>query len=592
MPKTKKKKQARFLNYKKIFIVTFFLGFLIFGGLVILYYQLPGIENLQYKNLNRTTYILDDTDKIISTIGEKNQDYLVYENFPDNLVNAVIAIEDIRFFSHYGIDIFSILRATITNVISRGYKQGGSTISQQLAKLYFLSPKKTLWRKIKEALLAIKIEQNFSKKEILELYLNKAYFGSGNYGIASASRNYFTKEVPYLSLNEAALLAGLLKAPSTYSPKINPELSQNRTDLVLANMAKYGFINEEEFIIARYQDNAWNDDHSSSDNYKFYTDYVQKIYEDQFSFYPSDLKIRTNFNKDTNQIINSAINKFFAKNPKLQKNQIAVVAMKPEGEVISIIGGLNYKKTQYNRAIYSKRQAGSSFKLFVYLQALMDGYKPNRKVIDEPIIIKNWAPKNYNDTYFGEMTFRESFVRSINSVSAKIGNEVGLKKIIKLAHKMGIKSNIPNLPSITLGSAEVNLLELTSAYAVIANDGYSVKPYLITSIADSYENNIYRFKEKKKRIIKKKYNKRIKDLLRGVVVWGTGKNANVKDVTIYGKTGTSQNYRDAWFIGFTDDIVIGIWIGPDKKQSNLKITGGSYPAKIFKEIIQDLYSIQ
>ena len=438
-------------------------------------------------------------------------------------------------------------------------------------------------------MLAIKIERVFSKEDILELYLNKAYFGSGNYGVAEASRSYFSKSIEEIDLNESALLAGLLKAPSKYSPKVNKDLSYKRTQIVLGNMIKYGFITEEEFVISEYEDKIWDKKISNRDNQKYFTDYIAKIYNDNYAFYPSNLKIRTSFNSRINNIVDENITEFYQKHKVLKDTDIAVVVLNKQGAILSMIGGYNYKKSQFNNAIYGKRQAGSAFKLFVYLEALKQGYKPKKKVVDEEVEIEGWTPQNYSGTYRGKMTLREAFVRSVNSVAAQIGYEVGLENIVNLAHEMGIEENIKPLPAITLGAVEVSPLELTTSYGVILNDGYRVENYAIEYIKDKYGNKIYEKEIFKEKILKKKIVKRMSDLLHGVVVWGTGRNANVAGLHIRGKTGTSQNYRDAWFIGMTEDLVICVWIGKKNDDDDLRVTGGSYPAKIFKGIVEGVY---
>ncbi len=581
-----KNKKTKLMLIIALAIIAVFLTIFFFS-----YYKLPEVKHLKYRNTNQISYILDNNEQVIATIGKKNNDYIIYELLPKHLINAIIATEDRKFFKHNGIDLIAIIRASIKNVINLGYVEGASTITQQLAKLYFLSSEKKLRRKLKEALLAIKIENSFSKKEILELYLNKAYFGSGYYGIADASQGYFNKKVQKLNLNESALLAGLLKAPSKYSPYINAKKSKERTNIVLNNMQKYKFLTAEEFVIAYYQDNVWEQNIVNTNNKKYFTDYIIENYKKNYDFFHSDVKIETSFDKNIHNVIEKEIFEIYKKDPLLKNIQIAVVAMSKQGEVFSIIGGRNYQKSQFNRAINAKRQPGSAFKLFVYIEALRNKYSPKDKVIDQDIEIDDWNPQNYSKDFRGKITLREAFVRSINSVSAKLGNELGIENIIKLARKMGIKSKIPNLPSITLGTAEVTLLELTTAYAVIANNGYQVKPFSITNIYDDYDNVLYQHKIIKKRILKQKNIAKMSDLLHGVVVWGTGKNANIKNLYLRGKTGTSQGYKDAWFVGFSEDLVLGIWMGVDKKttKNDLKITGGSYPAKLFKSVMKELY---
>ena len=590
MKKKKNKKSKGF--FKKYFLVAAFYIALIF---IILFtyvmFALPDVQQLRERATQPLIKLFDNDSDLIHTYGDYDSNYVSYHQFPQHLIDAVIAIEDRRFFEHHGIDFLSIPRAILENIIAMSYVQGASTISQQLSKMLFLTADKNLLRKIKEALLALKIEWYFSKAEILEMYLNKAYFGSGNYGIVAAAQGYFDKKVNDLSVHEAALLAGLLKAPSKYSPKVNPQLSKLRTDIVLSKMLENNFINATDVTIIEYQDNLWQKNSNIlSDNYKYFGDWVNSEVNNYVEVFPFDLRVNTSFDKRVNDIVNKVIFDFYKANSELQKTQISLVAMRLDGAVLSVIGGYNYKKSQFNRALYGKRQSGSAFKLFVYLEALLKGYKSDDKVVDKPVSIAGWEPKNYDEKYHGVMTLREAFVRSINSVAASLAHEIGVDNIIDLAHQMGIKSDIPQVPSISLGTSDVSLFELVNAYMVIANQGYKVEPYNIVNITDNYGNVMF---EKEKtaplKILDDKVALQMSNLLHGVVVWGTGKAANVEGLHIRGKTGTTQNYRDAWFIGFTDDIIIGVWIGQEQQEVESRISGGKYPAQIFAKIIKEIY---
>lgn len=587
------KKKPPIIPLLKTFIYSFcVIGFVTLSIIIYLYNRLPDVSELQNRTPQPLIQLFDNRDNLFKTYGNYDSNYIPYNKLPQDLIEAVIAIEDKRFLSHHGVDILSIPRAVMINISSMSYVQGASTISQQLAKMLFLTPEKKLSRKFKEALLAIKIERHFDKLEIMEMYLNKAYFGSGNYGIVAAARNYFDKYVTELSLSESALLAGLLKAPSKYSPKVNIELSKKRTKIVLEQMLKNGFVNEEELVVASYQDNAWSKKYLNTDNYKYFSDWVKNDIEEYSDIFPFNLKINTTFDHEINNVADKVIFDFYKKTPELHNTQISFVAMTHSGAVLSMIGGYNYKKSQFNRAIYSKRQPGSAFKLFVYLEALKQGYDNSDQVVDNPVSISGWEPKNYDLKHRGVMTVREAFVRSINSVAAGLANDLGIENIIELATNMGIKSHIPNLPSISLGTAETSLLELVTSYAVVANGGYEVIPYNINMITDDYDNVLF-MKEKlaPQQILEPNIVKDMSNLLHGVVVWGTGRAANVKGLYIRGKTGTSQNYRDAWFIGFTEDLIMGIWIGKEKDNDVPKnhITGGKYPAQIFREIVKGIY---
>jgi len=567
-------------------ILIIFLSYIAYN-----YVKLPDVATIRNKNFQSLIHIQDNQEDLIKTIGNQDSNYIIYDDLPNHLINAVLAIEDRKFFNHFGIDFFSIARAVLKNIKSARYAEGASTITQQLAKLYFLSSKKTLKRKFTEILLAIKLERYFSKEEILELYLNKAYFGSGNYGINSAAQDYFSKKINQLNIHEAALLAGLLKAPSKFSPKTNPSLSEERTNIVLSAMVEAGFISEEEYVISQYQDNAFNANFAKNDNFKYFTDYAIKIAADKIEIFPFDVKLHTSFDKRINEIANNVISNYYKKHSeRLNDTQISVIIMRNDGAILTMLGGKNYKESQFNRAVYAKRQPGSAFKIFPYIVALDNGYKADYKIIDEEIEIEGWIPKNYDSIYRGEITLREAFVRSVNSVAAKLTYELGIDKVINMANKIGIDSEIPNLPSIALGSNEVNLLEMVKSYAVIANGGYAVEPYLLYKVSDNFGNIFYEYiDDKNDKIIKKRTIEEIKNLLNGVVIWGTGKNAYNSEIDLWGKTGTSQNYRDAWFIGFSRDLTIGIWIGNDANKPLNNITGGGFPALIFGEIMEKIY---
>lgn len=576
----------------RLTLLSLFLILIIFLSYIAYNYaKLPDVATIRNKNFQSLIHIQDNQEDLIKTIGNQDSNYIIYDDLPNHLINAVLAIEDRKFFNHFGIDFFSIARAVLKNIKSARYAEGASTITQQLAKLYFLSSKKTLKRKFTEMLLAIKLERYFSKEEILELYLNKAYFGSGNYGINSAAQDYFSKKINQLNIHEAALLAGLLKAPSKFSPKTNPLLSEQRTNIVLSAMVEAGFISEEEYVISQYQDNAFNANFAKNDNFKYFTDYALKIAADKIEIFPFDVKLHTSFDKRINEIANNVISNYYKKHSeRLNGTQISVIIMRNNGAIVTMLGGKNYKESQFNRAVYAKRQPGSAFKIFPYIVALDNGYKADYKIIDEEIEIEGWIPKNYDSIYRGEITLREAFVRSVNSVAAKLTYELGIDKVINMAHKIGIDSDIPNLPSIALGSNEVNLLEMVKSYAVIANGGYAVEPYLLYKVSDNFGNIFYEYiDDKNDKIIKKRTIEEIKNLLNGVVIWGTGKNAYNSEIDLWGKTGTSQNYRDAWFIGFSRDLTIGIWIGNDANKPLNNITGGGFPALIFGEIMEKIY---
>ncbi|MBM3580212.1 MAG: PBP1A family penicillin-binding protein [Alphaproteobacteria bacterium] len=505
-----------------------------------------------------------------------------YYELPQHLIHAVVATEDRRFFSHHGIDIFGIIRAYHVNQKAGRIVQGGSTITQQLAKLLFLNPEKTFERKIQEVLLALQLERRFTKEQILTFYLNRAYFGAGNNGVAAAAKSYFGKNVANLSLNESALLAGVLKAPSKFSPKNNRELAESRAGVVLRVMIDAGFLNEKN-ISEINQEPHYIQDHAQR---LYFADFVY----DQLSEFLGKkeakekvISVVTTLDESLQARLEEVLNKFVKKrSQQLDGAEIAVVVMNKTGAVLAMSGGRDHQQSQFNRAAYAKRQAGSAFKTFVYLAAFTQGATPDDIFTDKKVNVGAWLPDNYNSQYLGEVTLRRAFAESLNSVAIQLAHKVGGKAVAEVARDCGITSVInKNDLTIALGTAEVSLLELTAAYATIANDGYAVIPYAISEIQNEKGDMLYKRESSGLgRVVSEDVQQKIKEVLHSVVTSGTGKNANVSK-NIFGKTGTSQNFRDAWFVGFDDDYVIGVWMGNDNNQPTKRITGGSLPAELW-----------
>jgi penicillin-binding protein 1A len=451
----------------------------------------------------------------------------------------------------------------------------------------FLKSEKTIKRKIQEVFLALRLERTFSKEQILSLYLNRAYFGSGNYGIANASRYYFNKKVEELNLNESAMLAGVLKAPSKLSPKNNYKLAQKRTNQVIENMANAGFLGGDagEFKSAiSYQSDRLQ---------RFYfTDYVAGRFNDYLSIEKQlnngRFSIVTTLDENLQEIVEDQADRLARRFPtRLGKSQIAVILMDKKGAIRAMVGGRDYQKSQFNRAIYSKRQAGSAFKIFVYLTALQSGFEPDDLVEDKEFTLGEWSPKNYNEKYYGEVTLRESFAKSLNSVAVQLTGTLNRDDILNNALKMGITSKIDNQDAtFSLGTAQVSLFEMVNSYASLASGGEAVLPYFVEKIYGDEDELLYEKKFGQPfKIIEKEDVDKMKEMLREVVENGTGKMANIGD-EIHGKTGTSQDYRDAWFVGFDDDYVLGVWIGNDDNSATNRVVGGSLPAILFGEVMK------
>ena len=569
--------------------IIFSIWIAIVASLVLVYYlqDLPSLSEMEEQKNRQVIQINYSDDERITNFGSLYSSETNFYELPANLINAVMATEDRRFFSHHGIDIFGILRATYVNQAAGHIVQGGSTITQQLAKLLFLSPDRNFKRKIQEILLAIQLERNFTKEQILTCYLNRAYFGAGNYGIANAAKFYFGKKVANINLNEAAMLAGLLKAPSKFSPKNNRQLAQTRAEEVLDDMIDAGFLSSENLAQVK-EDVSYKVEKSQR---LYFADYVRDQFPDfieKDNLQDKRIIITTTMDERIQAKLEEIENEFVAKNAdKIGKSEIAVIIMMKDGAIKAMSGGKDYQKSQFNRAIYAKRQAGSAFKTFVYLTAFENGADIDDEMEDKKVNVGVWLPENYNNHYLGDVTLKRAFAESINSVAVQLAHKQTKGAIADTAKKLGIISKVEkNDLTIALGTTEVTLYELTSAYATIANGGEAVMPYSIVSITNGDEQELYdRQSSGIGTVISSDAQEKIKECLRAAVESGTGKNANVAN-NIYGKTGTSQKYRDAWFIGFNDDYVVGIWIGNDNNTPTQKLTGGSLPAKLFGEILK------
>lgn len=563
------------------------LGFIVFSYY---YHDLPDSSKIQNVKSKKIIEILYENNAKITTIGDNYNDQVNYSQIPQNLINAVIATEDRSFFNHGGFDVGGVFRAFLKNVKSGRIVQGGSTITQQLAKILYFDSRKTIKRKIQELLLAIKLEKIFSKEQILTLYLNRAYFGSGNYGVASASKHYFNKNVWDLNLNQSAMLAGLLKAPSKLSPSNNRDLAEARASQVIVNMKNAGYLNDNPDI------------HKVSQKINYKTDKMQKLYfanyvAEKFSDFLSDYQnnqdyfiIKTTLDYDLQNIAEDVVDKYVDQyQGKIGKSQISLIIMDKNGAIKAMIGGKDYQKSQFNRAVNANRQIGSIFKTFIYLQAFSEGYKEDDIFEDQPIQIGSWAPNNYNNKYYGEVTLKEAFSKSLNSVAIQLFQNINQKEMIKRSRKMGIFTDIDKYdPTISLGTIQSNLLDLVKSFTVIANDGMAVIPHYIQEIRNKDHKILYqRYSSGLGYIIDQDIIHKLKNILRNVVENGTGRRANVHS-GIYGKTGTTQNYQDAWFVGFDSNNIIGVWIGNDDNSPTNKITGGSLPAQIFADIIKSL----
>jgi penicillin-binding protein 1A len=594
--KTKKARKTISDNFRKLmrfgFIagcVVAFLGFVVIGYY---YTQLPDMAKLFNTDKHHSITIRSQDGNVLANYGDIYGQSLTYERFPSHLIDAVVATEDRKFFQHFGIDIFGIIRAFYVNRISGRVVQGGSTITQQLAKIAFFSPEQTYKRKIQEILMALRMENIYTKEEIITFYLNRAYFGKGNYGVDAAAKYYFGKYAEDLDLYESAVLAGILKAPSRYSPMNNPELSLQRAKQVLYNMHNAGFIAMEEVKNALPPQFMERGRARGALDQPYYTDYVLDEVSEILGPTNQDIEVYTTFNIGHQQHLEAVFAKYKDEADKRKASQAAGIIMRPAGAITAMMGGFDYGKSQFNRATSAIRQTGSSFKLYVYLAALENGYKPDDYLVDEPIAIGKWKPRNFSRKYLGRMTLEDAFAKSINTITVKLSEDVDRAHVINMARRLGAVNEIPDQPSIALGAADMTLLELTQGYANIANKGKMVVPYAVTKITTKENQLIYQRKQPKDRqVLNPEVVTGIRQLLRAAVLRGTARKANIKGLLTYAKSGTSQNFKDAAFIGFTDDLVVGIRLGNDDNSSMDRITGGTLPASMWRDLVNSLYYV-
>ena len=512
---------------------------------------------------------------------------IALKDLPPYLPTAFIAIEDRRFYSHFGIDPVGILRALVTNVMHRGVSQGGSTLTQQLAKNLFLTQERTIRRKLQEAELAIWLERKHSKDEILELYLNRVYFGSGAYGVEAAAQKYFGKSARTVTIAEAAMLAGLVKSPSRLAPNRNPEGAEARAQIVLAAMADANFITDAQ-AKASIGHPSYNVKPAGAGTVNYVADWIGEVLDDLVGQIDESIKVETTIDPKLQSVAEAAIiDELAAKSVKFNVSQGALVAMTPDGAVRAMVGGRNYSDSQYNRAVTARRQPGSSFKPFVYLTALEQGLTPDTMRQDAPIEVKGWRPENYTHEYFGAVTLTQALAMSLNTVAIRLGLEVGPKNVVRTAHRLGISSKLEPNASIALGTSEVSMVELVGAYAPFANGGLAVAPHVVTRIRTLSGKLLYmRQPEERNQVVDPRHVGMMNTMMRETLISGTAKKAEIPGWPAAGKTGTSQDYRDAWFIGYTANLVTGVWLGNDDNSPTKKATGGGLPVEVWTRFMR------
>ncbi|MCK0196368.1 PBP1A family penicillin-binding protein [Ancylobacter sp. 6x-1] len=567
------------------------------GAVLMLALALPAFQETSADWLKRADLSVVFQDRYGNIIGERgirHNDTVPLEEFPDHLIKAVLATEDRRFYEHFGIDVMGTLRAVATNARAGGVVQGGSSLTQQLAKNLFLSNERTLERKIKEAFLALWLEFHLSKNQILKLYLDRAYMGGGTFGVDAAAQYYFGKSVRDVNLAEAAMLAGLFKAPSKYAPHVNLPAARARANVVLDNLVTAGFMTEGQVFGAR-RNPATPVDRKQEDTPDYYLDYafdqVKKIVDTLPKTYAErSFLVRTaldpNIQKAADTAIQDSIRQF---GKDYGASQSAMVVLEPNGSIRAMVGGTDYGESQFNRATDALRQPGSSFKPYVYTAALMTGkYTPQTIVVDGPICIGNWCPQNYGRSYAGRIPLITALTRSLNTVAVKLAEAIGRGRIVDLAHAMGVKSELKITRALPLGAAEVTVMDQATGYSVFANDGMSVDPHAIVEMRTPAGEPVWSYDRdgpKPHRVIPQDIIREIVPMMNSVVENGTGRRAMLPGVKVAGKTGTTNAYRDAWFVGYTGNYVGAIWFGNDDYTPTKKMTGGSLPAMTWQKVM-------
>ncbi|MDX3928583.1 MAG: transglycosylase domain-containing protein [Shinella sp.] len=557
------------------------------GGLV-LYYgaRMPSATSWSIPDRPPNVKILAVDGEAIANRGTTGGEALSLENMSPYIPQAVIAIEDRRFYSHFGIDPLGLARAMLTNVMTGRMVQGGSTLTQQLAKNLFLSPERTLERKVQEVLLAFWLEHKYTKDQILAMYLNRVFFGSNSYGVEAASRRYFNKSARDVNLAEAATLAGLLKAPSRLSPARDPKAAEERAQVVLGAMREEGFVTDGEIKTAMAQTPARAKSYwSGAEHYA--ADLVMDQLPAMIGDITQDLVVETTIDLDLEKKADEAISQIIdTEGGKLDASQAALVSIDGTGAIRALVGGRDYAASQFDRASKAKRQPGSAFKPFVYVAALEEGRSPLSVRNDAPVRIGKWTPENYDQKYRGEVTLASALAHSLNTIAAQLVMEVGPEQVVKVAHRLGIESDLQPNASIALGTSEVSLVELTAAYAPFMNGGYKATPHVIRRISTAdgkvlYEN-IY---DNPPRVLEPNVASMMNGMMTRVITEGTGRNARIPGWQAAGKSGTTQSFRDALFVGYTSNLTTGVWFGNDDGKPMKKVTGGGLPAKAWSSFM-------
>jgi len=555
---------------------------LVLAGLVLLWfsYDLPSLKDLETGVKRPSIVFVGSNNQEIAHYGDLYGDPITTKDVPPALINAIVSMEDRSFFKHAGIDWMGIGRALWNNLKAGHIVQGGSTLTQQIAKNVFLTGEKSYKRKIQEILFAFWLEYHFTKEQLLNIYMNRVYFGSGTYGVDAASQEYFGKPVRGISAAEATILAALLKAPTKLSPHVNPQGVKDRAKRVAIRMKEEGYIKDKDLKpLQKAIDALHFQGGKTQDDVRYFTDWLLLQLPDLVDMH-QDLLIRTTLDPALQARAQKAAQ---------QKNnfQVAIVALDHQGAVRAMVGGRSYHQSMFNRATQAKRQLGSTFKFFVFLAAMEKGVHLNDMISDQRPSYKNWDPRNFGWTSRGAITIQEAFVHSVNSSALHLAEKVGLKAVLNMAKRLGLSEEIPYNLSVILGSSSGTLLELTTAFTIVAGGGKLIAPYGITEVLTTEGKVLYHYAPPEGVVVlEPAVVENMQSLLMAAVLDGTGKKSYVPGVSKGGKTGTTQKHRDAWFVGLTSDLVAGIWTGKDDDTSMGKVSGATLPAMIWKTLFQ------
>ena len=559
-------------------LIGYLISMAIFSLFAIAAQNLPDPQRLWERNRPVSVQILDRNGRDILVRGAAPEQAVDLEELPFHIPMVILATEDKRYYNHVGVDPFGLIRAFVENIKAGSYVQGGSTLTQQLTKNVFLTPDKKLNRKAQELMLAIWLERDFTKNELLEMYLTRVYFGSGAWGLETASQTYFDKPAKEMSLAETAMIAGLLQAPSAYNPVQNPERASRRAAIILTSLERQKLLEhgvrkqalQEPIIIRRPQ---------SDKSGQYFVDWIWPKLEAEIGVPNTDIVVQTTLDVNAQKLAHNAL--LNAISPKHKANNGAIVTLDGTGGVIAMVGGTSYTDSQFNRAVQAKRQPGSAFKPFVYLAALRAGLTPWDMRIDTPLTLDDWSPRNFTEDFEGSVSLKDAFARSINTVAVSLTEEIGLDHVINTAHSFGFEGLKP-YRSLALGAQVSTPLDMATSYLPFTNWGNKYEPYGILAISTANGKPLYNHTlQTPHKVMSAKELSDMNVMMVQTVEHGTGKRAHISGRQIGGKTGTTNDYRDAWFIGYAPDIVTAVWVGDDDNTPMTRVTGGTIPAEIF-----------